>query len=383
MQKNIVILCDGTSNEISGDRTNILRLYGTLLKNDSQLVFYDPGVGTFGAENSPFRYKRKAAEILGLATGWGLDKNVKEAYQFLVDNYNERHSDNIYLFGFSRGAYTARVLAGLIHAIGIIRPENSNLIDYAYRAYKDLTNENNDELSNDDVFADVRMFERLLEPRRATIQCLGLFDTVGSVIEFSKRGPRFKYHAMTAENPSVISVRHAVAVDERRSMFQPQLWKKGNYFQKDLFDKNTRQPQDVKEVWFTGTHSDIGGGHPEKESGLAKISLSWMIEETGALGLTYDKNTIDKIVLGKSGSDKYSAPNPDATIHNSLTLGWKIVELVPRRLRKNSTYKGANLLGLYWLFSKRRKIPTDADIHESVYAREGEKQPNLPDQPDD
>jgi uncharacterized protein (DUF2235 family) len=123
MPKNIVILLDGTSNEILADRSNILRLYGALEKSDRQLVYYDPGVGTFGAENAWLRFWRKTVEVLGLATGWGLDYNVKEAYRFLVENYDDGRSgggepgsrDNIYLFGFSRGAYTARVLAGFMH----------------------------------------------------------------------------------------------------------------------------------------------------------------------------------------------------------------------------------------------------------------------------
>jgi uncharacterized protein (DUF2235 family) len=88
MAKSIVILLDGTSNEISSDRSNILRLYGVLKKSAQQLVYYDPGVGTFGAEGAWSRFWRKAHEVWGLATGWGLDHNVKEAYRFLVEHYD-------------------------------------------------------------------------------------------------------------------------------------------------------------------------------------------------------------------------------------------------------------------------------------------------------
>ena len=107
MAKNIVVLLDGTSNEISANRTNILRLYGTLEKSDRQLVYYDPGVGTFGAENAWLKFWRKAVEIWGMATGWGLDQNVKEAYRFLVENYDNepwrdrkagRPGPNLYLW---------------------------------------------------------------------------------------------------------------------------------------------------------------------------------------------------------------------------------------------------------------------------------------------
>jgi uncharacterized protein (DUF2235 family) len=229
MPKNIVILCDGTSNTISENRTNVLRLHGVLEKSDEQLVYYDPGVGTFGAANAWLRSYRKAHEIWGLATGWGLDHNVKEAYRFLVDNFDDGERadgrnvepDRIYLFGFSRGAYTVRVLAGFLHAIGLIRPANLNLLDYAYSAYKSVGDPgaSDDMDTESDPFAEVRLYERALRPRRPVIRCLGLFDTVGSVIEWGRYMPRFHYHAFTKTNKSVESVRHAVAIDERRTMF--------------------------------------------------------------------------------------------------------------------------------------------------------------------
>ena len=145
MSKNIVLLFDGTSNEISADRTNILRLFGCLRRSDEQIVYYDPGVGTFGAEENWSGLARDAYEIWGLATGWGLDHNVKEAYRFLVEHYDSgpvdadgRHSDRdrIYIFGFSRGAYSARVLAGFIHAFGLMSKYHLNLLDYAYRTIR-------------------------------------------------------------------------------------------------------------------------------------------------------------------------------------------------------------------------------------------------------
>jgi uncharacterized protein (DUF2235 family) len=141
MPKNIVILLDGTSNQVSANRTNILRLYGVLEKSDRQLVFYDPGVGTLGDDGAWLALWRKATEVWGLVTGWGLDDNVKRAYRFLVENYDAGHADSgerdqIFIFGFSRGAYAVRVLAGFLNALGLIERRNMNLLDYAYRAYK-------------------------------------------------------------------------------------------------------------------------------------------------------------------------------------------------------------------------------------------------------
>ncbi|HFQ15177.1 MAG TPA: DUF2235 domain-containing protein, partial [Rhodobacteraceae bacterium] len=176
MARNIVILLDGTSNEIGSNRSNILRLYRTLAKSDDQLVYYDPGVGTFGADNAWSRSLRQATEIWGMATGWGIDANVKQAYRFLVENYRhdaEGGRDRICIFGFSRGAYTARVLAGFLHAFGLIEPRNLNLLNYAYRAYKRIG-----ENGSESAFAEIRLHERYLRPERPQIRLLGLFDTV-------------------------------------------------------------------------------------------------------------------------------------------------------------------------------------------------------------
>jgi len=189
MAKNIVILFDGTSNDVSEHRTNILRLYGALEKGPRQVVWYTPGVGTIGAENAWSRNYRKALELWGAATGWLLDLNVKNAYRFLVANYyngkpdrwskgrlrgpvavplTEDARDAIWIFGFSRGAYSARVLAGFIHAVGLIHPDNLNLLDAAFAAYKragDRLFSPDAALAGED-FGEVRLFERILAPDR-------------------------------------------------------------------------------------------------------------------------------------------------------------------------------------------------------------------------
>src|SRR5215813_1481181 len=127
--RNIVILCDGTGNEISENISNVLKLYRCLRKTEKttprQIVYYDPGVGTLSRPNVWHKLKQDFNAILGLATGYGLDDNVLAAYRFLVQNWQE--GDRVYMFGFSRGAYTVRVLAALIHKIGLIAPEQSNL----------------------------------------------------------------------------------------------------------------------------------------------------------------------------------------------------------------------------------------------------------------
>src|SRR3954462_10379298 len=140
---NIVICCDGTGNEISENISNVLKLYRCLRKTDRthprQLVFYDPGVGTVTEPSTWHRWKANINLVLGLATGYGLDDNVLSAYRFLVEHYAP--GDRIYLFGFSRGAYTVRVLAGLIHKVGLISPEQANLAGSGLIAYKQFSSD--------------------------------------------------------------------------------------------------------------------------------------------------------------------------------------------------------------------------------------------------
>jgi len=373
MPKNIVILLDGTSNQISAKRTNVLRLYGTLKKSDEQLVYYDPGVGTFGADTAFFAYWRKAVEILGLLTGWGLDHNVKEAYRFLVENYERGDGgetrDRIYIFGFSRGAYCARVLAGFVHAFGLMERRNLNLLDYVYRAYKDISgdDERQEQRENDKSFDEIRLHERILAPDRPPIRLLGLFDTVATIIEHGYRGFRFRSHAFTKTNPSVESVRHAVAMHEKRTLYQAKLWPEDQPYRPNRFDANSATPQDAREVWFAGAHTDVGGGQPEAESQLAKIPLHWMIEQTKATGLLYNTRTVNEIVLGTNPEKAYVAPDPHAAMHARLNFLWSCIEFVPRSGR--AVPGRFNLLGLTFPCFRGRPIPDDARIHRAVIER--------------
>ncbi len=368
MERSIVILLDGTSNSISESRTNVLRLYGVLKKDDSQLVYYDPGVGTLGADGAWSRLRQKSAEIWGLATGWGLDENVKQAYKFIVENYDDGKTgktgqrDQIYIFGFSRGAYSARVLAGFINAVGLIAPRNLNLLDYAYRAYKRVG-----ENEKSEAFEEVRLYERILAPDRVPIRMLGLFDTVASVIERGPRGLRLKSHAFTSRNPSVESVSHAVALDERRTMFRPQLWPADQEYWGNPFNSAAATAQDVEEVWFAGGHGDVGGGYPEDQSALCKVPLVWMIERAKACGLQFNTASINSLIYGERKGATYVAPDPLGPAHNTMTLGWSILEFLPRRKPRDS--KRWSFLGLTLPLFEPRHVPNGAAINSSVQAR--------------
>lgn len=272
--------------------------------------------------------------------------------------------DRIMIFGFSRGAYTARVLAGFIHAVGFIERHNLNLLDYAYRAYKSVDEKDDHEAIS---FKEVRLFERLLGTDRPPIRLLGLFDTVASLIESGRRGIQLKSHAFTSRNWSVQSVLHAVAIDERRTMFQPKLWEIGQEFWGNPFNIAAAVPQDVKEVWFAGGHGDIGGGYPESRSGLAKVPLAWMIREAKERGVLFRTQSVNAVVNGMREDDDHVAPDPLGNAHETLTWAWKAVEIIPRKKPKLS--KRSSLLGVSIPLGERRIIPEGAVVHSSVLQR--------------
>ncbi len=361
MPKTIVILLDGTSNAITDKRTNILRLYGCLRKTEAQIVYYDPGVGTIGMQGAWSRRVQEASELWGMATGMGVDDSVKRAYRFLAETYSDGKAegagrDRICIFGFSRGAYTARMLAGFIHALGLLDRRNLNLLDHAWRAYKRIG-----EGEAEDSFAEVRLYERILDPDRPPIHLLGLFDTVSSVIEPGPGLlPQLRHHAFTARNPSVAHVRHAVALDERRRMFEPLLWPEAGEHRPHRFQPDSAVAQDAREVWFTGSHGDVGGGWPEAVSGLAKIPLLWMIEQTKPLGLDYITQTVNRLVRGAHAGQPYVAPDAHAPMNDSMTAGWKLLEFLPLPARGE---------GLKRTRARLRRPPTGARIHASVLAR--------------
>ncbi len=206
---------------------------------------------------------------------------------------------------------------------------------------------------------------------------------MGSVIERGRFLPRTRSHAFTRTNKSVESVRHAVAIDERRIMFRPQLWPVGGVYWGGPFKRPDARPQDVKEVWFSGVHGDIGGGYAEKDSRLAKIPLQWMINETKAMGLKYKTRTVNEIVLGRNDFKDYVKPDPLARPNDSMTWGWKLLEYVPRRISPHRPTGRGSFMGWYIPDSERRIIPDGATIHPSVFKRRGGEtdyaQPNIPD----
>lgn len=363
MPRNLVVLLDGTSNEVKDDLTNVLKLYRTAARSETQRVFYHPGIGTVSLVSDWTPLAEQAVTIFGLVTGWGLDGNILEAYRYLAETY--RDGDRIFLFGFSRGAYTARAVAGLIHLIGLIEPDQLNLARYALKAYKRADREDQLEIA--------WHFRRVISGRRVPIHFLGVWDTVASI--FTRRGilrpPSLSHLPYTKSNPSVRVFRQAAAIDERRSMFRLYKWTAGQHFKPDPFGR-VDEPQDQRTVWFAGDHSDVGGGYAEKESQAAKYPLIWMTREAEAHGLEINHTLFDHVALGKplpGGKHSYVAPDASAPTHNSMALGWWPLEVMPKKLKWKRFPEKSTSEGLYLPLAEPRKIEEGAFLHSSVIER--------------
>lgn len=366
MPKNIVVCCDGTGNEIGVNMSNVLKLYRILEKNENQVVYYDPGVGTLGQRKTWGKFSQNVRGILGLATGYGLDDDVLGAYRFLADNYDD--GDQIFLFGFSRGAYSVRVLAGFMHLLGLLRPDQLNYVGYAFTAYKRAAMDGED-------LSVAWHFRSIVGGRTIPIKFLGVWDTVASVIV--PRPDRFYFPSLetlpyTLQNPSVEVFRQAIAIDEFRRMFRLRPWKDEQEFKPNRFSTSEPRKQDSRQVWFSGCHSDIGGGYPEAESGLSKFPLHWMIRQAQAHGLNANTSMFNHLVEGKArrGSQhEYVEPSAGAELHKSSTGAWRILEWLPKKVKWREWPARKAKFGLYLPHYEPRMIPENALIHDSVFQR--------------
>jgi uncharacterized protein (DUF2235 family) len=386
--KNIVICCDGTGNEISENISNVLKLYRTLRKTEKttprQMVFYDPGVGTLARTNPWKKLVQDASAIFGLATGYGLDDNVLNSYEFIVDNYEK--GDEIYLFGFSRGAYTVRVLAGLIHKVGLIAKQQVNLAGSGLTAYKQFSSDT----AQPDGGLDLAQFTgggapgpgskadqaaqyaRILSVKWPPIKFVGVWDTVASVIV--PRPDRFylpslQVLAFVRHNPSIEIFRQAISIDEQRRLFRLQPWDSRTFMHSRFGKTDHDGPQDSLQVWFAGVHADIGGGYPEKQSGLSKYPLLWMIEEAVQCGLRVDRATVNQLGWGrqrKNSPFSYVKPDFMADPHDSMTAAWRVLEYLPKAGEYKEWPERKSVLGHYIPAAEPRLIPEDAFIHQSA-----------------
>jgi uncharacterized protein (DUF2235 family) len=279
--KRLVVCTDGTWNSRDAARadggglTNVARFASVIAQRGqdgvTQQVYYHPGVGT------GWWWDR----VTGGAFGAGLSRNIKACYAWLVDQYAS--GDQLYLFGFSRGAYTARSLVGFIRNCGVLRREHKDRLDDAYAFYRDRAPETHPRSA-----LAARFRAQYAHPGQVTIKCVGVWDTVGS-LGVPTSGPvgwltrrRYGFHDVTLSS-WVENAFHALAIDERRKPFAPSLWQ--------VADAELNKPtfkQRIEQVWFPGVHSNVGGGYPDAR--LSDITLEWMFTRATECGLGLEPN---------------------------------------------------------------------------------------------
>lgn len=271
--KRLIVCCDGTWNGLSGEYpTNVVKISQAIRSTDaqgiSQLVYYEEGLGTKW-------YDR----WVGGAFGWGIDANIADAYRFLCLNYEP--GDEIYLFGFSRGAYTVRSLVGFIYCSGLLNRSHIRKIPEAYQMYRDR------KIRPSNAIAEKFRQEH---GDRVPIKVLGCWDTVGALgipdlVPFLPFDYliNLKYQFHDTELSRIIqNAFHAMAIDERRKSFVV-----------THMERSGKNPdQQVEEIWFPGTHGCVGGGTLANRR-LSDAALVWMMEKVGALGLAFDTQLIE------------------------------------------------------------------------------------------
>jgi uncharacterized protein (DUF2235 family) len=371
MAKNVVICCDGTANEFARNNTNVVKLYSALVHDQpSQCTYYHPGVGTMEPPGALTPLARRFTRVLGLALGAYLENDIRDAYVFLMNVYHPE--DKVFLFGFSRGAYTVRAVASLLHMYGLLRPGNEALVPYAIRMMTAITKAR--EKPGEQAYQkEIKAYFDLAAQFKATMSrdCkpwfVGIWDTVSSVgwIENPLRLP------FSADNPDIEIGRHAVAIDERRAFFRSNLWKRSG--SPDV----PHGPRNALQVWFPGVHCDVGGGYPEDQSGLSKLALEWMLDEAEPFGLMVNQQQRRRVLGDASaqiGDFVYQPPNPDGPIHESLAGAWKLAEYVPKRHFNWTTRQEEHRMNR----SRRRTIPPGSWVHWSAYERQGNYAGRLP-----
>jgi len=353
--KRLIVCCDGTWNrpdEVShgvAAPTNVAKVALALADEDGdrreQLLHYETGVGT-----------RRGERFAGGAFGVGLSRNVQDGYRFLVDNYEP--GDKLYFFGFSRGAYTARSLAGLVRNSGILRPEARDRIGAAYALYR--------RPDRDSVPSGIaaELFRRSHSYGETYIDFVGVWDTVGALgIPIDGFRPPLLSRLWTFHDTTlsryVLNAFHALAIDERRRPFRPTLWEQ----------KPDAEGQTLEQVWFAGVHSDVGGGYPD--TGLSEIPLLWMVEKARDCGLAFKPDhlvlTTDKVDAGLRQSGVQVAPNYAADLHRSRKGIYLLQRAYDRRLAGD---KGAAVDGGALASSARERFERHVENYDPPGLRE-------------
>lgn len=428
-QRTLVLCFDGTSNHFSEQNTNVVKFVDLLRKNDPerQLVYYQTGVGTYippGMMSPTTLYVAKKADE-GVA--WFLYQHVIDGYRYLVETF--RDGDRICIFGFSRGAFTARAVAGMVHCVGLLPKHNIEHIPFAYEVYKNAddshkptgsqtTSKKTKQRSGyDGALSDASGCSSAKKIRPgdfkktfcipARIHLVGVWDSVASVgWLLPKTLPWIDY------NPSIVHFRQALALDERRASFVPRVW-----------DHSRTDPksQTAREVWFKGQHADIGGGAPKPEqrdpdtnqSRLSNISLQWMIRQcldsAVESGIMFDIEALERYrnagVLERflhwgdneswvdyerrrrELSAALDSRDIDHEPYESLgwSIGWNLLEFLPtsRPVQTPKGFSSTRIPNLYkprsvYLFDSSHPIAIHASVIRSMGSKEGNGEKYIP-----
>jgi uncharacterized protein (DUF2235 family) len=316
--KRLVMCCDGTWNrpdqECRGTPcpSNVVKLALAILPvapdGTEQRVFYQRGVGTDWDER-----------LRGGAFGWGLSRGVQQVYRFVVANYEP--GDDLFFVGFSRGAYMARSTVGLIRNAGILTPGNIGQVEAAYALYRERSVGPRD--------LESELFRRAFSHPTAPIRFIGVWDTVGALgipvtgIPGVEQLNRLWGFHDTRLSSTVQAAYQALAIDEHRQAFSPAIW------QPPASDTE----HVVEQVWFAGSHSDVGGGY--RATGLSDLALGWMAGRAEQHGLALAEGAFRPTTAGEQPSGIVGfTPNPDGLLHPSRTGLWR---LLPATIRPIGT----------------------------------------------
>ncbi|KAI0253198.1 hypothetical protein BJV78DRAFT_1372674 [Lactifluus subvellereus] len=337
--RTLVLCFDGTGDQFDADNSNIVQFFSMLKKDDKsqQLVYYQAGIGTYMIPEIATPSMSRVHKNIDMALGHHLDAHIMGGYEFLMENYHAE--DKICIFGFSRGAYTARALAGMIHKVGLLPAGNHQQVPFAYKMYS-----RDDKVGWDQSKVFKKAFSVDVE-----IEFIGVWDTVCSV-GFAGRTLPF-----TASNTAVRYFRHAVSLDEHRAKFKanyfhllnpddtkgtkPGEMPRSNQLERHPFyhsshrhhhlhhhhkDKKQAEEEyddrpwetDVLEVWFAGCHCDIGGGSVPNgtRNSLARIPLRWMIRQCFLknTGIQFHRDSFKDIGLDVNSIFPVVLPRPPA-----------------------------------------------------------------------
>ncbi|QIS18936.1 phospholipase effector Tle1 domain-containing protein [Nocardia terpenica] len=339
--RQLVVCCDGiwrsTQNPVA---TNITKIAETLWANaggrDRQRVIYGNGADSPGY---------LADRLLGGFSGRGLDGELGRIYQEVARNW--RPGDEIFIFGFGRGAYTARSLAGMINRLGLLTADGQlrAKLPLALRIYRQRKWR-----PDDPDPAEWAEFRRKNCHYPVPIAFLGVFDTAGAMGIPRITSWRYRFHDVQLP-PNVHCARQALAIDERRRVFAPSLWKVT-----DQADGESRSRDRVKQVWFKGVHNDIGGGFDDTT--LADVPLRWMVGEAEKQGLEIDRDSLEHML------DSRSTPDSSPHLHNSLTLGYRLFNMIGLLLDPRNPR-------IYWDSWRRLSNPDDRWVYLASTAQPG------------